>query len=76
MESLEAGARDDSTVVEWQAKMKEQDMQRKMEEIEMRRLDGKLSQEEAIMARQRAVQEKRDTVAEMKVQVLIFNNQK
>ena len=52
MERLEAGARDASEFNEWQNKMKTMDTNQQLAEIERRRLEGKLSHEEAILAKQ------------------------
>ena len=52
---LEAGARDPSDFIAWQNKMRKQDMDTELAEIERRRLEGKLSHEEAILARQNLI---------------------
>ena len=52
---LEAGARDPSDFISWQNKMRKQDMDTELAEIERRRLEGKLSHEEAILARQNLI---------------------
>ncbi|OWF41505.1 cilia- and flagella-associated protein 99-like [Mizuhopecten yessoensis] len=51
-ENLEAGAKDKSEFEKWQNKMKTQDLEQELAAIERRRLEGKLSHEEAILARQ------------------------
>ena len=55
LELLEAGARDPSDFTTWQNKMRKQDMDAELAEIERRRLEGKLSHEEAILARQNLI---------------------
>ena len=52
---LEAGARDPSDFIAWQNKMRKQDMDAELAEIERRKLEGKLSHEEAILARQNLI---------------------
>ena len=69
MEKLEAGAKDASDFLEWQRKMRKQDMDEQMAEIERRRLAGKLSHEEAIIARQNLVQENQEKAYNMKQEV-------
>ena len=50
-------------------------MEAELSDIERRRLEGKLSHEEAILARQNIIQENRVRVAEMKeeVRMICFN---
>ncbi|XP_075050338.1 cilia- and flagella-associated protein 99 isoform X2 [Mixophyes fleayi] len=57
IEKLVDGARDPSEFLEWQRQMREQDMERQLAAIECRRLEGKLSYEEAVLARQNLIQE-------------------
>ena len=56
LELLEAGARDPSDFISWQNKMRKQDMDTELAEIERRRLEGKLSHEDAILARQNLIE--------------------
>ncbi|XP_078588779.1 cilia- and flagella-associated protein 99-like [Branchiostoma floridae x Branchiostoma japonicum] len=63
---LEAGAKDASEFLEWQQKMRQKDYDEQLAEIERRRLEGKLSHEEAILARQTLVKENRQKVQDMK----------
>lgn len=69
LENLEAGAKDKSEFERWQSEMKRKDMEADLAEIERRRLEGKLSHEEAILARQNIIQENRQKVAEIKEEV-------
>lgn len=55
LELLEAGARDPSEFISWQQRMRQQDLDRELAEIERRKLEGKLSLEEAILARQNLI---------------------
>uniref|UniRef100_A0A8C4VM68 Cilia and flagella associated protein 99 n=1 Tax=Gopherus evgoodei TaxID=1825980 RepID=A0A8C4VM68_9SAUR len=66
------GAHDPSEFLEWQKQMREKDLEQQLAEIECRRLQGKLSHEEAILARQNVIQEnkkkaelKREETAEL-----------
>ena len=49
--------------------MKKMDLDKQLGEIERRRLEGKLSHEEAILARQNLIRENKKKVEEMKLQV-------
>ena len=62
LEKFEAGAFDASQFLEWQNRMKSMDTNQKMSEIERRRLEGKLSHEQAILARQNVAKENRKKV--------------
>jgi len=66
LESLEAGAKDASEFLKWQSDMRQKDLDAKLADIERRRLQGKLSHEEAILARQDLVIENKQRVKEMK----------
>ncbi|XP_052773532.1 cilia- and flagella-associated protein 99-like isoform X2 [Mya arenaria] len=66
LENLEAGAKDKSDFEKWQTEMRRKDTELDLAEIERRRLEGKISHEEAILARQNIVQENRQRVTEMK----------
>ncbi|XP_014463195.2 cilia- and flagella-associated protein 99 isoform X3 [Alligator mississippiensis] len=57
IESLLRGSRDPSEFLEWQKQMREKDLEQQLAEIECRRLQGKLSHEEAVLARQNVIQE-------------------
>ena len=71
LEDLEAGAKDKSEFEKWQTEMKQKDLEAQLAAIEKRRLEGKLSQEEAILARQNLIKENRQRVAEIKEEVNI-----
>ncbi|XP_053407341.1 cilia- and flagella-associated protein 99-like isoform X2 [Mercenaria mercenaria] len=66
LENLEAGAKDKSEFEKWQNEMKRKDLEAELSDIERRRLEGKLSHEEAILARQNIIQENKQRVAEIK----------
>ncbi|KAH0624407.1 hypothetical protein JD844_031816 [Phrynosoma platyrhinos] len=57
IEHLLRGARDPSEFLEWQKQMREKDLDQQLTEEECRRLQGKLSYEEAILARQNCIRE-------------------
>lgn len=66
LENLEAGAKDASDFLKWQSEMRQKDLETKLSDIERRRLEGKLSHEEAIFARQNLIKENKQKVQEMK----------
>nr|XP_060625290.1 cilia- and flagella-associated protein 99 [Anolis sagrei ordinatus]XP_060625291.1 cilia- and flagella-associated protein 99 [Anolis sagrei ordinatus] len=57
IEHLLRGARDPSEYLEWQEQMRRKDLDQQLTEEECRRLQGKLSYEEAIVARQNCIRE-------------------
>uniref|UniRef100_A0A3B4WYC9 Cilia and flagella associated protein 99 n=1 Tax=Seriola lalandi dorsalis TaxID=1841481 RepID=A0A3B4WYC9_SERLL len=66
------GAREPSSFLQWQKEMREKDLQEELAKIERRRLEGRISYEEAAMARtrimehnQRTAQLKKEEVAEL-----------
>lgn len=73
LEKLEAGAKDKSEFEKWQNDMKQKDMEAELADIERRRLEGKLSHEEAILARQNIIEDNRRLVAEIKEEVIVYS---
>uniref|UniRef100_A0A670I1Y4 Cilia and flagella associated protein 99 n=1 Tax=Podarcis muralis TaxID=64176 RepID=A0A670I1Y4_PODMU len=76
IEQLLRGARDPSEFLDWQKEMYERDLNQKLAEAECKRLQGQLSHEEAILARQnrilenhRKAEQKREEEAEMSQQI-------
>ncbi|XP_058042451.1 cilia- and flagella-associated protein 99 isoform X2 [Ahaetulla prasina] len=74
IEHLLQGAQDPSKFLEWQQQMRGKDLDQQLTEAECRKLQGKLSYEEAILARQYCIQEKkknaeqkREETAEMRL---------
>ncbi|XP_023268653.1 cilia- and flagella-associated protein 99 [Seriola lalandi dorsalis] len=72
MERLIKGAREPSSFLQWQKEMREKDLQEELAKIERRRLEGRISYEEAAMARtrimehnQRTAQLKKEETAEL-----------
>ncbi|NXR44048.1 CFA99 protein, partial [Hippolais icterina] len=59
IENLQQGAGDPSEFLEWQKQMRGKDLEEQLTEIECRRLQGKLSYEEAVLAHQNVIQENR-----------------
>lgn len=53
LEHLVQGAKEPSAFLKWQKEMKEKDLQEKLVHLELRRLEGKISHEDALLARQR-----------------------
>ncbi|KFO93043.1 hypothetical protein N320_12600, partial [Buceros rhinoceros silvestris] len=73
IEKLLQGARDPSEFFEWQKQMRGKDLEEQLAEIECRRLQGKLSHEEAVLAHQNVVQEnkkKADLIREEKAELM------
>ncbi|NXN46002.1 CFA99 protein, partial [Rhinoptilus africanus] len=73
IENLLRGAGDPSEFLEWQKQMRGKDLEEQLAEIECRRLQGKLSHEEAVLAHQNVIQEnkkKADLVREEKAEMM------
>ncbi|NXR10642.1 CFA99 protein, partial [Semnornis frantzii] len=72
-ENLLQGAGDLSEFLEWQKQMREKDLEEQLAEIECRRLQGKLSYEEAVLAHQNVIQQnkkKADLIREEKAELM------
>lgn len=65
MERLVEGAREPSSFLQWQIEMREKDLQEELAKIERRRLEGRISYEEAAMARTR-IMERNQKTAQLK----------
>ncbi|NWX63561.1 CFA99 protein, partial [Promerops cafer] len=73
IENLQQGAGDPSEFLEWQKQMRGKDLEEQLAEIECRRLQGKLSYEEAVLAHQNVIQEnkkKADLLREEKAELM------
>ncbi|XP_054247650.1 cilia- and flagella-associated protein 99 [Indicator indicator] len=73
IENLLEGTGDPSEFLEWQKQMREKDLEEQLAEIECRRLQGKLSYEEAVLAHQNVIQEnkkKADLMREEKAELM------
>ncbi|NWZ91257.1 CFA99 protein, partial [Nesospiza acunhae] len=73
VENLQQGAGDSSEFLEWQKQMRGKDVEDQLAEIECRRLQGKLSYEEAVLAHQNVTQEnkkKADLLREEKAELM------
>uniref|UniRef100_A0A8C5X194 Cilia and flagella associated protein 99 n=1 Tax=Malurus cyaneus samueli TaxID=2593467 RepID=A0A8C5X194_9PASS len=73
IENLQQGAGDPSEFLEWQKQMREKDLEEQLAAIECRRLQGKLSHEEAVLAHQNVIQEnkkKADLLREEKAELM------
>ncbi|KAI5102304.1 cilia- and flagella-associated protein 99 [Silurus meridionalis] len=55
LELLMQGASEPSAFLQWQKEMKEKDLQEELVQLECKRLEGKISYEEALLARQRVL---------------------
>ncbi|XP_054489405.2 cilia- and flagella-associated protein 99 [Agelaius phoeniceus] len=73
VENLQQGAGDSSEFLEWQKQMRGKDLEDQLAEIECRKLQGKLSYEEAVLAHQNVTQEnkkKADLLREEKAELM------
>ncbi|NXO26831.1 CFA99 protein, partial [Cisticola juncidis] len=73
IENLQQGAGDLSEFLEWQKQMREKDLGEQLTEMECRRLQGKLSYEEAVLAHQNVIQEnkkKADLLRDKKAELM------
>lgn len=59
------GAREPSSFLQWQKEMREKDLQEELAKIERRHLEGRISYEEAAMARNR-IMERNQKTAQLK----------
>lgn len=64
------GAGDPSEFLEWQKQMRGKDLEEQLAEIECRRLQGKLSHEEAVLAHQNVIQENKKKADLMREEVI------
>ena len=62
LEKILRGERNASDFLEWQKEMQQKDMEERLVEEEQNRVMGKLSREEAILAKQNHIKEKRKMV--------------
>lgn len=69
MERLVEGAREPSSFLQWQKEMREKDLHEELAMIERRRLDGRISYEEAAMARTRIMERNQKTAQQKKEEV-------
>ncbi|XP_026304059.1 cilia- and flagella-associated protein 99 isoform X2 [Piliocolobus tephrosceles] len=69
VDKLVDGAGDFSEFLEWQKKMQAKDREEQLAASECRRLQGKLSHEEAVLARQSLMQENKQRVEQQKEQM-------
>ncbi|NWY24735.1 CFA99 protein, partial [Pheucticus melanocephalus] len=79
VEILQQGAGDSSEFLEWQKQMRGKDVEDQLAEIECRRLQGKLSYEEAVLAHQNVTQEnkkKADLLREEKAELMHLYTEK
>ncbi|XP_051578308.1 cilia- and flagella-associated protein 99-like isoform X2 [Myxocyprinus asiaticus] len=56
LEHLSQGASEPSAYLQWQKEMREKDLQEELAELERRRLEGRISHEEAVLARERVLE--------------------
>lgn len=70
IEHLLQGAQDPSKFLEWQKQMRGKDLDQQLTEAECKKLQGKLSYEDAILARQYCIQEKKKNAEQKREEVL------
>lgn len=70
VDKLVDGAGDFSVFLEWQKKMQAKDLEEQLAAGECRRLQGKLSHEEAILARKTLMQENKQKADRQKEEVM------
>ncbi|XP_035827876.1 cilia- and flagella-associated protein 99 [Aplysia californica] len=68
LRQLEAGAYDASDFLKWQSEMRQMDLEAELSAVEERRLKGKLSHEEAILARANLMADNQTKVQDIKNQ--------
>jgi hypothetical protein len=68
LNNFENGGKDAHEFFQWQQTMQKQDYDEQMDLVERKRLEGKMSYEEAILARQRLTEENRRAADELKRQ--------
>ncbi|CAF0933599.1 unnamed protein product [Adineta steineri] len=68
LDYLEAGGKDAHEFLQWQQTMQQQDYEQKLNTIERKKLEGKISYEEGILAKQRLTNENRQIANELKRQ--------
>uniref|UniRef100_A0A8C7F3J0 Cilia and flagella associated protein 99 n=1 Tax=Oncorhynchus kisutch TaxID=8019 RepID=A0A8C7F3J0_ONCKI len=61
MEQLVEGAGEPSSFLQWQKEMRERDLQEELAQVERRRLEGRISHEEAALARTRIMERNQKT---------------
>ncbi|XP_067935947.1 cilia- and flagella-associated protein 99-like [Watersipora subatra] len=66
LESLESGAHDPTKFLKWQNEMRQKDLEAELAAVERRRLEGMMSHEDAILARQKLIGDNQKKVEEMK----------
>lgn len=69
MERLVEGAREPSSFLQWQKEMRDKDLLEELASIERRRLEGRISYEEAAMARTRLIERNQKTAQLKKEEV-------
>ncbi|CAL8272843.1 unnamed protein product [Merluccius merluccius] len=70
MERLVEGEREPSSFLQWQKEMQERDLQEELAQVERRRLEGRISYEEAAMARSRLMERNQKTAQRKKEETI------
>lgn len=72
MEQLVEGAGEPSSFLQWQKEMRERDLQEQLAQVERRRLEGRISYEEAALARTRIMERNQKTALLKKEEVCVI----
>lgn len=70
LEQLSKGASEPSAFLQWQKEMKDKDLQEELAELERRRLEGRISHEEALLARERVLERNYHKAQQTKEEVI------
>lgn len=70
MQRLVEGGGEPSSFLQWQREMRERDLQLKLARIECRRLEGRISYEEAVMAHARIIEHNQEAAQRKKEEVV------
>ncbi len=70
LERISLGASEPSAFLQWQKEMKEKDLQEELAELERRRLEGRISHEEAVLARERVLEHNHHKAQQTKEEVI------
>lgn len=66
------GAGEPSSFLQWQKEMRERDLQEQLAQVERRRLEGRISYEEAALARTRIMERNQKTALLKKEEVCVI----
>lgn len=70
LEDWSKGTSEPSAFLQWQKEMKDKDLQEELAEVERRRLEGRISHEEAALARERVLERNHHKAQQAKEEVI------